>query len=240
MKDKNTIDITKMSLEELKKIDLNDILVYINELEDTKTVIIYFFNIIKQMSDESNSDYTLAKIRKRFRETNNLEEKLDEIYCLIEQNKLFLDLELDTLKDEIESELGHLKYQKLTEIETLDEKGEEIEYKTELREYNNVKEQIREFFSKISTLYLDTLEKRDDQNRALEDIIKLLKELQATPQMSHGFDMGNPITQQLKELFERANKIKREKNLQKRNKEKANRFYEEQKRLKKERGLSSE
>ncbi|MFX1478397.1 MAG: hypothetical protein ACFFCI_09710 [Promethearchaeota archaeon] len=236
-RDKTSIDITKMSLEELKKIDLKDILVYINELEDTKTVIIYFFNIIKQITDESNSNNKLVNIRKRFRETNDLEEKLDEIYGLIDQNKLLLDLELDSVKEEIESELRYLKYRKLTQIEDLNEKKQKIDYETELREYNNVKGMIRDFFGKICTLYLNTMQERDDQRRALEDSIELLLRLQSTPQIGQQFNMGSPYEQLLQKLLKRAGQIKRDEKLQKRNKEKAKRFYEEQKKLKKERGL---
>lgn len=239
-KDKIDIDITKLSVEDLKQMDLNDILVYINEMEDTRTVIIYFFKIIKQMSDQSDSNHNLVNIRKKFRATNNLEEKMDEIYSLIGQEKLSLDRELELIKEDIESELGNLKYGDLKDIKDLKEKKQEIDYRTETREYNNVKNKIRAFFNKIYTLYLNTMQERDEEKRGMDNAITLLLELQRTPAVGTGIDMGSVYEDLIQQLEEKAGLLKKNKNLKKlqeRNKEKAKKFYEKQERLKKERGL---
>jgi len=244
-KKKNNIevDITKLSVEDLKQMNLDDILVYINEVKDPKEINIFLIKIIKQLkeiTDESDSNHSLTKFRSSFRDITDLEAKLDEIYSFIEENYLLLDLELDVIKNRIEIKLERLRFTDLIKIKELNDKGQKIPYETALREYNSAKEVIRDFFSKICTLYTNTMQELDDQRRALEDSIILLNRLEEHPEFVSAVNMGTPIEQQMQELLRRARLLDREKTLEKTrniNAEKGKVFREETEKLKKDMGL---
>lgn len=241
-KDNIKIDITQMSVEELKQLGLNDLLVYIDEVQDSKTVIVYLFKIIKQITNkheeiEEDSNHILAEFRKRFRNTNDLQEKLDEIYNLIEDNNLLLDFELEPIKNSIEIEIDRLNYKNLKEIDKLEEQGLNIPYNTAKEQYNDVKEHLTNLSSKICDLYVSVRQDLEDQNRALGNSVRLLQEINDTPNVATGVNMGNPLEQQVQDWLTKANMINRENIQRKRNEEKAKEFYEKQEKLKKKRGI---
>jgi len=234
------VDITQLSVDELSQMNLDDILVYINEV-DPERIKIYLIKIIKQIKQitdksDSDSDHKLTKFRKRFRDANDLEEQFDEIYGLVEETKLFLNETLDKNKNEIELKLGRLKHKKLKEIEELQEKEQEIDYQTELIDYNEAKEDIITFFSKICTLYLNTMQETEDQERALNDLLRLLNGLDENPQFVSATNMGNAVEQKLQELSSRSKFNERDK-MRKINAEKGKVFREETEKLKKEREI---
>lgn len=234
---KTTIDITKLSLDELKGMELDDVLVYINEIKDKKTVIIYFFKIIKQIIDSNDLNTKLIQYRKKYRESEDLEEKLDLIYGIIEKNNLLLDDQLNTTKIDLEKKLERLTHSNLNGINELAKLNKKIDYETALKEYKSLKEEIRLFFSKICTLYTNTIQLLDERKRAREDYIEVLLRLRATPELNTNVGIGNTFEEFMIKTGKRAGLLSEEDlKMREINEKKAQEFYEEQKKMKQTRG----
>lgn len=237
MSNKKTIDITKLNIEDIIKMDLDDVLIYINEVEDKNTVIICFFNIIKQMTDNSDSNFNIIKYRKTYRKIIDLEDKLDLIYEIIEQNNLPLYNELNDKKNEIEKKLERLQYSNLDDIKKLKDIDENVLYETSLRNFNLLKEEIRLFFGKLCSLYTNVIQEKNKQKRAREDYIEILLKLRDTPILNTNVNVGSTFEEYMLEAAKRAGLVDR-KDLEMRetNELKSKKFYDEQEKMKNKKG----
>ncbi len=130
-----------------------------------------------------NADVIIS-YRQRFRKYEDLEDKFDLIYKIIEQNCLLLDTELDEEKNDFELKLERLKYTNLILIKDLETTNKQIDYDVELRRYNSFKEEIRIFFGKICSLYTSTMYERNKEDRAFKRYMAMYSEAQKTPALS--------------------------------------------------------
>lgn len=200
-------------------------------------------NTIEDESMEIERNDILISYRQRFRKYKDLEDKFDLIYRIIEQNHLLLDTVLDGEKNEFELKLERLKYTNLTLIGGLESKGKKVDYDVELRKYNTFKEEIREFFGKICSLYTSTMYERHKEDRAFKKYMAMYAEARITPELTsqqwltnalddaylrNAVDSGLINRKEADDMRERAIKI------QEINDQKAEEFYKLTELLKKE------
>lgn len=246
-------DITQLSIEDLKKWEMDDLLIYINEIEDKKTVIIYFLKIIKQIINSTDLNAKLIQYRKKYRESNDLEDRLDLIYGLIEQNYLLLDDTLKSHKMDLEKKLERTKYTDLDQINDLDNKNKKIDYETSLNQYTSLKEEIRLFFGEICDVLSNTLQVRFEEDGAFNKYMAMYAEARNTPELTsqqwltnaldnayqkYAIESGMITKEESEEQREMAMKIQAM--TQAMNEQKAKEFYETTKILKKQKGVTKQ
>lgn len=190
-------------------------------------------------------DDTLISYRQRFREYTDLEDKLDLIYKIIEQSYLLLDEELNNEKNKFELKLERLENTNLTLIEDLEVKEKQIDYQTQLSKYRSLKEEIRLFFGKICSLYTNTMQERNKEDRAFKRYMSMYAEARNTPELSTQTWLTNALDDAYLREAIGAGLIDRKQAdaLQKQameirmlNEQKAKQFYEYTEQLKKEKG----
>lgn len=241
-------DITQLSIEDLKKWEMDDLLIYINEIEDKKTVIIYFLKIIKQIINSTDLNAKLIQYRKKYRESNDLEDRLDLIYGLIEQNYLLLDDTLKSHKMDLEKKLERTKYTDLDKINELEVK-KKIEYETSLSQYTSLKEEIRLFFGEICDVLSNTLQVRFEEDGAFNKYMAMYAEARNTPELTSNTWLTNALDNAYQKYAIESGMITKEESEKQRemamkiqamtqamNEQKAKEFYEATKILKKQKG----
>ena len=220
-------DITQLSIEDLKKWELDDLLVYINEIKDKNTIIIYLINIIKQVGAESN----LLKYLHKFESLSDLKNQLNLIWRMIEENYLPLD---DILTDEIykmTKEIGRLSYTDLIKINLLETSNKKVDYDTSKSKYIDSKEHMDLLSAKICKLYTQTNCIRKNQKEAKEEFKEVLIELKSTPQVGTNIGLGDMFERYMIDTGTRAGLIdprEANKKLRDINNAKVTRFHEKQ------------
>lgn len=230
----NKLDITKLSVEDLKKIATDELLTYIDEHEDKNKIIIYLIKIIQQNSVHSNK---IVAYRSTFIKLEDLENKLTLIHKVITDNYLGYNSILANKLRDMEKKLLSLRYTDLREINKLEKEDKKLEYQVSLDLYNRINREMRLLFADICELYTNSIQERDEQKRAREDYIEVLLRLRSTPELNTNVNIGGTFEEFMLETARRA-KLLNDEDLKLReiNEMKAQKFYEEQEKLKKEKG----
>jgi hypothetical protein len=199
-------DLKDLSIEEIKNLELEDFLVYIQEFDNKKTqiLIINLFKRVKQLTNNRYENANVSQIRNDFYNTKDLRKRANIIHEFITQKIINIPCDDDLNEDlgRIDQKIDRLDFATLEEAkETLDPKTPR--YKT-FREDTFIPLQLEivKVFNKVRGYFVEDRskkKKRDEYQRKLERLYETAFKAKA-----EGLNVEDGVGTHLEQGFEKA------------------------------------